>query len=84
MINRRIIRGHTNGQSRLDYDTELREFVDDAIMHFTFAELAEECAKRFGKERAPSKSALHRYWHRKRKQQVNALAEAAGGAPGDG
>lgn len=44
-------------------DWAVRAFVDARITTpRTFKQLAAECVERFGKERAPSKSALHRYF----------------------
>ena len=43
-------------------DPEVREFVHAHVDTMTFPQLATECRERFGDERAPSKSALHRYW----------------------
>jgi hypothetical protein len=41
----------------------LKAFVDARISTpRTFKQLAAECAERFGKNIAPSKSSLHRYW----------------------
>jgi hypothetical protein len=64
-IPRHIIRDHRpSTKSRIDLDPELRAFIHELLPHCTFAEIAAECAKRFGKPRAPSKSAVHRYWQR--------------------
>ncbi|MFO1153573.1 MAG: hypothetical protein U1E42_07885 [Rhodospirillales bacterium] len=67
MIPRHIIRDHRRGVPfKIEADSELRAFVDDLLPHCTFAEVAAECVKRFGKERAPGHSAVHRYWLRRR------------------
>lgn len=47
--------------SKLD-DIEVRAFVDARIENMTFQELTAACRERFGEDRAPHKSALHRYW----------------------
>lgn len=51
-------------------DQELREFLDDALTRLTFKEAAAACVERFGKARAPSLSAVHRYWHATKKAQA--------------
>ena len=43
-------------------DPELRAFVDRHLEKFTFVALAAMCSEAFGAERAPSKSAIGRYW----------------------
>jgi hypothetical protein len=43
-------------------DWAVRAFVDQRIRKLGFARLAAECLEQFGAERAPSKSALHRYY----------------------
>lgn len=43
-------------------DPELRAFVDECLPSMTFSEIADACVGRFGRKRAPSRSALHRYW----------------------
>lgn len=42
-------------------DPDVQKFVDRGLETMAFRALAEECQRRFG-PRAPSKSALHRYW----------------------
>ncbi len=65
-ISRHIIRDHRRGaQSKIDLDPELRAFIHDLLPHCTFAEIAAECATRFGNPRAPSRSAVHRFWQRR-------------------
>jgi len=43
-------------------DSEVRLFVDLALETMTFVAIAKACRERFGAERAPGKSAVHRYW----------------------
>ncbi|MFO1128495.1 MAG: hypothetical protein U1E66_08730 [Rhodospirillales bacterium] len=65
MIARHIIRDHRPGLLKIETDPALRAFVDDLLPHCTFAEVAAECVKRFGKKRAPGHSTVHRYWRRR-------------------
>ena len=51
-------------------DQELREFLDEALTRMTFKEAAAACVERFGKDRAPSLSVIHRYWHASQKTQA--------------
>jgi len=43
-------------------DPEISAFVDERLPNMTFGQIAAACAKRFGRGRAPGKSAVHRYW----------------------
>lgn len=51
-------------------DQELREFFDDALTRMTFKEATAACVARFGKARAPSLSAVHRYWQAVKKTRA--------------
>lgn len=54
--------------SIFDIDQDVRRFVENQLAtHATFSVIAEECLARFGKDRAPSRSAIHRYYQRLRK-----------------
>ncbi len=44
-----------------DRDPEVKRFVDDRLFRLTLTEIYDACVKMFGAERAPSRSALHRY-----------------------
>lgn len=56
-------RQHRRGTpSKIRRDSEVRAFVEARLQQTSFQALAEECRERFGRERAPSKSAIHRYW----------------------
>ncbi len=56
---------HLPGQpSRIVGDPEVRAFIDARLSTMTFVELAEAARVEFGLPRAPSKSAIARYWHR--------------------
>lgn len=48
--------------SRIWLDDELRRFVDAHADTMSYQALVEACRSRFGSERAPSRSALGRYW----------------------
>jgi len=43
-------------------DSEVQQFVDAALKTMGFKAVAAACRERFGRERAPSKSAVGRYW----------------------
>lgn len=43
-------------------DPEVRAFVDERLPRCTFVEIARQALERFGRQRAPSKSAVARYW----------------------
>ena len=58
------LRGHP---PKIICDSELREFVEDALTHMTFKEAAEASRERFGVKRGVSMSAIHRYWQAKQK-----------------
>jgi len=47
-------------------DPEVRDFIEDRLGQWTLKEIHEACRKRFGKSRAPSRSAIHRHWVRMR------------------
>ena len=55
---------------RVDLDGELRAFLDDALGRLTLDRLVAACVARFGKERAPSRSAIHRYSQMSRRSRV--------------
>jgi hypothetical protein len=45
-------------------DPELRAFCDEALLTMTFQQVCDAALARFGRDRAPSYGALHRYWTR--------------------
>lgn len=56
---------HLGGRlGKIASDPALRAFVDRHLPKFTFVQLAEKCIEHFGAARAPSKSAISRYWRR--------------------
>lgn len=52
--------------SRLERDTEVRDFVEDRLGRHSIVSIVTECRRRFGAGRAPSRSAVHRHWQRLR------------------
>lgn len=48
--------------ARIPADPELQAFVDAALPEMTYAQVVTACRERFGDQRAPSKSAIGRYW----------------------
>lgn len=48
--------------SKIERDAEVRDFVIRNITSMTFGQLAQACRQRFGADRAPSKSSMHRFW----------------------
>ena len=54
---------HLRGQpAKIATDAEVRAYVDELLETNTFQDVAAACRARFGSERTPSKSAIHRYW----------------------
>lgn len=47
--------------TRLERDPEVARFIESRIGHALLTEIRAECIARFGKERTPSSSALHRF-----------------------
>jgi len=43
-------------------DEEVRAFINQRLHELTFSQLAEAALERFGKDRAPSRSVIHRHW----------------------
>lgn len=63
-------------------DPELRQFVDELLKTDTFEEIARRCLERFGRPRAPSVSAIGRYWHYVQGHQAAAASNCPDIAPG--
>jgi len=58
---------HLTGRpGKIVRDPDVRAFIDESLARLTFVQLADACRERFGAKRAPSKSAIHRYWLRTR------------------
>jgi hypothetical protein len=62
----------TEIRSRIEADDDLRGFILSRIRTLTFQEVLTEVAANFPPERRPSKSALHRWWHRYGKSSAQA------------
>lgn len=62
--------GHrrTGVRSRIEADPELRAFVLARICDLTFDQVLAEITAQLGPTRCPSRSSLHRWWHRHGKQ----------------
>ncbi len=52
------------GHSRIDSDPELLAFILGLPAHLTYPQIEAACRANFGAERAPSKSAIHRFVQR--------------------
>lgn len=48
--------------SRILSDPDLRAYVDEKLPTMTFEQIVAACREKFGPERAPSKTAIGRYW----------------------
>ncbi len=51
-------------RSRIEADPELRAFILARITTLTFDQVRAEITAQLGATRCPSRSALHRWWHR--------------------
>lgn len=47
--------------SKIHISPQIKAFIDQRLPEMTFKSLANACRKQFGKRRAPSASAIHRY-----------------------
>ncbi|MCR4331510.1 MAG: hypothetical protein NUV34_02190 [Sulfuricaulis sp.] len=54
-------------KSKVELDTAVKTFVDETLPEMGFVALAQACRDVFGPGRAPSKSALHRYWLKRKR-----------------
>lgn len=50
--------------SKVLIDADVRDFVLRGLKTMTFGALEIACRDRFGRDRAPSRSSLHRFWKR--------------------
>ncbi len=48
--------------ARILFDPDLRAFIDERLATMTYRQIVAACREKFGLERAPSKSAISRYW----------------------
>lgn len=62
--------------SKLETDPELRTFVLARIDRLTFDQVVAEVAANFPPGRRTSRSALHRWWHRRGKFAAAAIAKS--------
>ena len=53
-------------KSKLDRDREVAGFLSECLETMYLDEAIEQAVKRFGAERVPSRSSVHRYWRRQR------------------
>jgi len=75
------LRLHRLGRlAKIDADPELRAWIEARILGATFEALADQARAAFGPDRAPSSSAVYRYWQRHRERL---LAEHAAGDDDD-
>ncbi len=58
----------TEVRSRIEADPELRAFILTRICDLTFDQVLAEITAQLGPARCPSRSSLHRWWHRHGKQ----------------
>jgi len=59
---------------KVESDPALADFVDQRLGREPLLQIAAACRREFGPARAPSKSAIHRYWHRRAATQPKAPA----------
>ncbi len=74
-----LVKLHSKEQfSVIKHDPDVNRFVLQCLKTMTFKEAAAACLEEFGKDRAPSKSAIHRYWkNNKREIQAQWIREEA-------
>lgn len=58
-------------RSRIEADDDLRTFILGRITTLTFDKVLAEVAAHFPPDRRPSRSALHRWWHRHGKHRAD-------------
>lgn len=59
--NPNLTRRPRGGISKVERDPEIKAFIHSLPKYLSVIQIAEQCRVRFGKERAPGKSAVHRY-----------------------
>jgi hypothetical protein len=63
--------------SRIDQDPEMAAFVRERLTVNAYNQtIAQECLEKFGKDRAPSKSAVHRFRMRERERLTLGLSSS--------
>lgn len=66
--------GHGGTRSKLESDPAMAAFVVERLGKMTLQQIAEACRGEFGPGRAPSRSAIHVYWHKLARRQREAAA----------
>lgn len=59
---------HIGGRSRIESDSELKAYIHSIQERRTIKQITKMCRVKFGKKRAPSNSAVHRYIKKVTKQ----------------
>lgn len=59
------------GRNKIKTDQEVRAFVEEGLTWMSYQQIADEARERFGVERAPSRSAIQRYWKDRQKNAVS-------------
>lgn len=67
--NAHLLRRRVSGGCKISRCPEMQAYIDNLDHYSTLGQLRKELIARFGKEKAPSKSALHRYLQKILKQQ---------------
>ena len=73
-----ILHRRPGGRSKIDRFPEVRQFIFDILRadpNLGCVAIAKECRDRFGPERAPEKSAVHRYFQRLRRRAAAASGD---------
>ena len=52
---------------RIAGDADVRTFVEDRLGRLAVDRIIDECRRKFGPTRTPSRSAVHRYWQKVRR-----------------
>ena len=60
---------------KVDADPEMREFIMNLNTYLSIKDIVALCVEKFGKARAPSRSALHRWLQRLKRPNKQALKE---------
>lgn len=71
-VNPLLIRRQPGERSRFELDPELVEFLNRVDRYYTIKQLRGLMLERFGSERTPSKSSLHRYLQKLNRQTQQA------------
>ena len=66
----------TPSTSRIDRDPEVAVFIAERLGMQYLHTIREECLKRFGADRTPGLSTIHRYWERLRRRPARSRRTA--------